>query len=58
MGEFDDKIEELESEIKRLQEEKLSLQMLDMERQNARLRSAWNNSRSRNMGKIEVKRNG
>lgn len=35
MGEFDDKIEELESEINRLKEEKLALQMLDMERQNA-----------------------
>lgn len=35
MGQFDDKIEEIELEISRLQEEKLSLQMLDMERQNA-----------------------
>lgn len=35
MGEFDDKIEELESDINRLKEEKLSLQMLDIERQNA-----------------------
>jgi hypothetical protein len=30
-----DKIEEIELKIKRLQEEKLSLQMLDIERQNA-----------------------
>lgn len=35
MKEFDDKIKELESYIKRLQGEKLSLQMLDMTRQNA-----------------------
>lgn len=35
MGEFDEKIEEIELEIHRLQEEKLSLQMLDIERQNA-----------------------
>lgn len=35
MEQFDDKIEEIELEIKRLQEEKLSLQMLDIERQNA-----------------------
>lgn len=35
MGQFDDKIEEIELEIKKLQEEKLSLQMLDMKQQNA-----------------------
>lgn len=35
MEQFEDKIKEIELEIKRLQEEKLSLQMLDMERQNA-----------------------
>lgn len=35
MEQFDDKIEEIELEIERLREEKLSLQMLDMERQNA-----------------------
>lgn len=35
MGEFDDKIEELESRINKLKEEKLTLEMLDIERQNA-----------------------
>lgn len=35
MGEFDGKIEEIDSEIKRLQGDKLYLQILDMKRQNA-----------------------
>lgn len=35
MGEFDGKIEELESRINKLKEEKLALEMLDIERQNA-----------------------